>query len=93
MQQVLTIITEFLVIQSSLLIEQMRKNEARGSAVGCPRSQSKLVVKSGLELRSAEVSPLKEGLYLSKTPWSGATKWESCPAPQMGHCVILVPKS
>lgn len=58
---------EVLVVKCSLL-EQMRKKEAEEGAVKCPASPSKLVAKSGLALRSADISPLKEGLYQSGTP-------------------------
>lgn len=62
----------------------MRKNEAEGGAVRCPGSHSKLVAKSGLELRLAEISPLKESLLSLWDPliWGH----------QMGHRDILVPK-
>lgn len=62
------ITTEVLVVKSSLLIEQMRKKGAEGGAGRCPASPSKLVAKSGLAFRSADISPLKEGLYQSGTP-------------------------
>lgn len=49
-----------------------------------PRVTSKLAAKSGLELRSADISPLKEGLLSLWDPLI----WDR----QMGHCDSQVPK-